>query len=467
MRYWRLKTLKVASSERLGTDPILPLLIKLSLPGIVAMGIQALYNVIDSFFVAQVNEEAIAGLSVAFPMQLFLIALSVGTGVGTSSLISRMLGREDRDGAISVTEHVLVIAAIYSIIVFFAGLLLPEAFINIFSEDPLIAEYAYQYGSIIFMGAAPLFFGFIISDALRGQGNTLIPMIGMVAGAITNILLDPLLIYGIGFFPRLEVQGAAIATVISKGITFAVVFYELLKGDNEVKPEFRGGVSTFKFNKEIIKSIYVVGLPAAIMQMLASVMVSGLNIIVGSLDALALSATGIYFRIQSFVFMPVFGLNQGYIPLVGYNFSNGNTERVKKVIGYGALIAFGFTGLGFVTFQFMPEIIAGPFVESQELMDIVVTAFTTISIGFPVIGPAIIGAATFQAIGKGIPSLTLSFFRQIILLLPIAYFLSLTGRLDLVWYAFPISEFVSFVFMIIWLYTTMKKELAFARFQRS
>ncbi|ACB86168.1 MATE family efflux transporter [Natranaerobius thermophilus] len=458
--------MKVSSSDRLGTDPILPLLLKLSLPGIVAMGIQALYNVIDSFFVAQVNEEAIAGLSVAFPMQLFLIALSVGTGVGTSSLISRMLGKGDRNGAISVVEHVLVISAIYSVVVFLIGFLLPESFIYIFTDDHLIAQYAFEYGRVILMGASPLFFGFLISDALRGQGNTLIPMIGMVSGAITNILLDPILIYGMGPIPRLEVQGAAIATVISKTVTFAVVFYELLIGENEVKPKFRDGLKNFKFNKEIIKNIYAVGLPAAVMQMLASIMISGLNIIVGNLNALALSATGIYFRIQSFVFMPVFGLNQGYIPLVGYNFSNGNAERVKKVIGYGALIACGFTSLGFIGFQFIPEIIAGPFVESQELMDIVVTAFKTISIAFPIIGPAIIGATTFQAIGKGIPSLTLSFFRQIILLLPIAYFLSLTGNLDLVWFAFPISEFVSFIFMIIWLYITLKKELIFAKFQR-
>ncbi|OWZ83161.1 MATE family efflux transporter [Natranaerobius trueperi] len=458
--------MKVASSEKLGTDPILPLLLKLSLPGIVSMGIQALYNVVDSFFVAQVNEEAIAGLSVAFPMQIFLIALSVGTGVGTSSLISRMLGGGDRNGAISVTEHVLFISLVYSAVVFFIGFFLPKSFIYLFSDDPLIAEYAFQYGRIILMGSLPLFFGFLISDALRGQGNTLIPMVGMITGAIINIILDPILIYGLGPIPRLEVQGAAIATVISKTVTFLIVLYELLKGDNEVKPKFKNGLKHFKVNKDIIKNIYKVGLPAAVMQMLASIMISGLNIIVGNLNDLALSATGIYFRIQSFVFMPVFGLNQGYIPLVGYNFSNGNVDRVKKVIGYGALIGGLFTGLGFILFQTIPSIIASPFVASEELMDIVVTAFKRISIGFPVIGPAIIGATTFQAIGKGVPSLTLSFFRQIILLLPIAYFLSLTGNLSLVWFAFPISEFISFVFLILWLYTTLKKELAFAKFQR-
>ncbi|WP_350344485.1 MATE family efflux transporter [Proteinivorax tanatarense] len=441
----------------MGTEPILPLLFKLSLPGIVAMGVQALYNVVDSFFVAQLGDEAIAALSIAFPIHIMLIALAVGTGVGTNSLISRMLGKGDNDGAVKTSEHVIVISILYGSIIFLLGVFFPHRYISLFTDDSLTTTYAMQYIRIILIGSLPMFLGFLISDVLRGQGNTLTPMIAMIAGAITNILLDPILIFGLGPIPAMEVKGAAIATIISKIITAATVIYILLRGKNEVQPKFHKG---FAFNKDIVKKIYTVGLPATVMQMLGAIMIAGINMIVGGMNELALSATGIYFRVQSFVFMPVFGLSQGYIPLVGYNFSNGNIGRVKKTIKYGVAASIIFTGTGFILFQLFPHIIAAPFVDNHELLLITETTFKNISIAFPIIGPAIIGATTFQAIGHGFPSLTLSFLRQIILLLPIAYLLSFTGSVSTVWFAFPISELLTFIVMIIWLKTTLKKEFS-------
>ncbi|WP_353892574.1 MATE family efflux transporter [Proteinivorax hydrogeniformans] len=453
-------SIKVKNSSRLGTDPILPLLFKLSLPGIVAMGVQAFYNVVDSYFVAQISEEAIAALSIAFPLHILLIALAVGTGVGTSSLISRMLGKDDNDKAVAVAEHVIIISIIYGALIFLLGLFFPQSFINLFTTDPLISAYAMQYIRVILIGSLPLFLSFLTSDILRGQGNTFTPMLAMIAGAVTNILLDPILIFGLGPIPSLEVLGAAIATVISKMVTCAIVVYILFKGKNEVQPRFK---NKFKFDKSIVKNIYAVGLPATVMQMLASIMIVGINMIVGGINELGLAATGIYFRVQSFIFMPVFGVSQGYIPLVGYNFSNGDIKRVKKTIFYGLAAGFFFTFLGFVAFQLFPHLIVRPFVDNKELMTITTTAFKNISIAFPIIGPAIIGATTFQAIGRGIPSLTLSFLRQIVLLLPIAYLLSFTGSISAVWYAFPISEFLTSILMVTWLTTTLKKEFAHIR----
>lgn len=439
----------------LGEDPILPLLFKLSIPGMVSMSVQAFYNVVDSFFVARVSEEALAALSIAFPFHIILIAIAVGTGIGTNSLISRFLGGKKHDQAVLAAEHVLVISGIYAVLMAVIGLVITEPAVRTFSDNPEIIAYAVQYVRVILVGSGALFFSLITSDILRGQGNTFAPMMAMLLGAVVNIILDPFLIFGIGFFPRLEVLGAAIATVFSKLLGALFILWMLFKGDNQVIPRFRN----FHFRGSILKEIYKVGLPAMTMQLLASVMLSGMNLIVSGLDELALAVNGLYFRLQSFVFMPVFGVTQGYIPLMGYNYGYGKPERMKTTLKYGVIFTFIITMSGFVLFQFFPYQLMGLFDSGEELTEIGVAALKTISIGFPVIGPAIIGSTTFQAIGKGMPSLTLSFMRQILLLLPFAYLFSLTGEVNNVWYAFPLSEGITFVVMVFWLGYTFKKEL--------
>lgn len=297
-----------------------------------------------------------------------------------------------------------------------------------------------------------MFIPMIANNILRGEGNTVIPMITMLIGSILNIILDPLLIFGYGFFPEMGIEGAAMATVLSRIISGTFIVIMLLKGSNQVKVTFRD----FELDLSIIKGIYQVGLPAVVMQVLASVMVGGVNTILDGYSSTAIAAMGIYFRLQSFVFMPVFGLNQGYMPIVGYNFGYNNAGRVKKTMKAGFMMGFAFTVLGFIIFQVFPEQLIRLFGDSPELIEIGVKALRTISLAFPVIGPAIVGGTTFQALGKGMPSLILSFSRQIIILLPLAFLLAKIGGLDLIWYAFPVAEFIAVVWMAIWLKSTLK-----------
>ena len=443
-------------SQRLGNEAILPLLFRLSIPGIVSMTIQALYNVVDSFFVARIGENALTALSIAFPVHIFLIAISVGTGVGTSSLISRFLGQNKDKDAMRVAQHVLSAALIYGIVTAAAGIFLPEPLVRSFSDDPEVILYGVQYIRIIMFGSVFLFMSIIASDVLRGQGNTLFPMLALMLGAVTNIILDPLMIFGIGFFPRMEVTGAALATIISKGLGCAFILFLLFRGDHQVKPR----VSKFKIDLSIIRQVYAVGLPSMFMQFLTSFMLSGLNIIVGNYTETAMAVTGVYFRLQSFVLMPVFGLTQGYIPIIGYNYGARNVARMKQALRYGLLISFAITAAGASLFRFFPATLIGLFNPSSEMLVIGIEALSTISLGLFVVGPAIIGATTFQAIGLGLPSLALSFLRQIILLLPLAWLLGRWQGLSGVWYAFPLSEFISLTIMVLWLGRRLQKEFA-------
>lgn len=438
--------------NRLGTEPILPLLFKLAAPSILSMFIQSMYNVVDSIFVARLSEDALAALSLAFPIQMAQIAVAVGTGVGASSLISRSLGRGNRQDAEKAASHVLLLAIVYGAISAFIGVFLSEQLIGIFTDDPLLIDYGTRYIWIILVGAMAMYIPMIANSILRGEGNTFIPMVTMLIGAIMNIILDPLFIFGYGVFPRMEIEGAAVATVLSRIISGSFIVYMLFKGENQVKVSFRN----FEFDFSVIKDIYQVGFPAVLMQVLASVMVGGLNTILDGYSSTAIAAMGIYFRLQSFVFMPVFGLNQGYLPIVGYNFGYNNSKRVKEAMKAGFLTGFAFTLLGFVIFQLFPKQLILLFGDSPELLEIGVKALRTISLAFPVIGPAIVGGTTFQAVGKGMPSLILSFSRQILILLPLAFLLGRIGGLDLIWYAFPIAELIAVVWMAVWLRSTMK-----------
>lgn len=427
------------NENRLGTEPILPLLIKLSIPSIFSMTIQALYNVVDSIYVGRYSTNGLSALSLAFPLQMFLIAISVGTGVGASSLISRLLGKRKNEEASRVAEHVLFLSVFYGIIIGIIGFLFSENMISIFSDDPALVEMASEYIRIIFMGSAFLFIPVLSSDILRGEGNTFVPMVAMLIGAIINIVLDPFLIFGIGPFPELGAAGAAYATVFSRIISGIYIVYMVLNNDKDIKVNLK----KFAFKFQIIKDIYKVGLPAMVMQFLGSFMVAGLNLIVGSYNTDAIAVIGIYFKLQSFVFMPVFGLNQGYMPIVGYNYGFNKPDRMKQTIKYGLLAGGIITTLGFIIFQLFPEPLVRLFSKDPELIALGVKALKTISLAFPVIGISIIASTTFQAVGRGVISLVISFLRQIVVLLPSAYILAKIGGVNLMWYAFTIAEITS------------------------
>lgn len=436
---------KDVRENRLGVEPILPLLIKLSIPSMLSMTIQALYNVVDSIYVGRLSTDALSSLSIAFPLQMILISISVGTGVGASSLISRLLGRREKKQASNVAEHVLLLSVFYGLIIGLVGLFFSRDLISIFTDNPTFIDMGTEYIKIIFMGSVFLFVPMLANEILRGEGNTFVPMISMLIGSIINIVLDPFLIFGIGPFPQLGVAGAAYATVIGRAISGVYIVYKVLTNDQDI----RINLKNFSFKFKIIRDIYSVGLPAMIMQFLASFMVGGLNIIVGDYNQYAVAVVGIYFRLQSFVFMPVFGLNQGYMPIVGYNYGHNNPERMKETIKYGLIVGFTITTLGFIVFQLIPEPLIRLFNSNEELVEIGVNALKTISLAFPIIGLAIVGSTTLQAVGRGVASMVVSFLRQIIVLLPVAYVLGKVGGLRWIWYAFPISEAISFVLLVI------------------
>ncbi len=441
------------NNNRMGTEPIVPLLLKLSIPSIFSMFIQALYNVIDSIFVARLSKDALAAVSLAFPIEMVLIAIAVGTGTGTSSLISRLLGSGKDRRAGNVAEHVFFIGLFYGIIVTAIGFFLPEHLISFFTDNHLLIDYGTRYTRIILIGSIAIFIPVLASDILRGEENTFIPMVSMLIGAILNIILDPLLIFGYGPFPRLGVEGAAIATVLSRIISGTFILSILFRGSHQVKLNLKA----FRFDFSIVKDVYQVGLPAMLMQILGSVTISGLNLILGSYTPTAIAALGIYFRLQSFVFMPVFGLNQGYLPMLGYNYGHRNPQRMKKTMQSAFFMGFCFTMIGCLLFQLFPVQLIKLFDSSPDLISIGTDALKTISLAYPIIGPAIIGSATFQAFGMGFSSLILSFSRQILFLLPSAFILSKLSGLAGIWYCFPISEVLAGILMAFWLRKTLKR----------
>ena len=441
------------AGNRLGEAPVFSLLVRLSLPAIFSMLVQALYNVVDSIYVGHLSKDALAALSLAFPIQLVLIAIGVGTGVGTGSLIARLLGAGKQEGARRSAEQALFLALVYSLAFAAVGFLISDRLIGFFTDQAVLVDLGSRYIRIILLGSAGMFIPMIANSILRGEGNTFLPMVSMLIGSILNMILDPLFIFGFGAFGGFGIEGAALATVLSRILSGIYILYVLYRGGNQIVPRIRG----FRLEAPLLGKIYAVGLPAIVMQVLASFMIGGMNLIVGRMDANAVAALGIYFKLQSFVFMPVFGLNQGYMPIVGYNYGHGSPERMKRAMRYGFATAAVFTTAGFVLFQTAAPLLVSLFDADQALMAVGTDALRTISLAFPIIGPAILVATTFQALGRGFPSLVLSFSRQIILLLPLAWVFSRTGSLESVWYAFPISEGIMFLVALFWLGRTLGK----------
>ncbi|ADL13423.1 MATE family efflux transporter [Acetohalobium arabaticum] len=440
-------------ADRLGTEAIIPLLIKLSIPSIIGMGVQALYNIVDSIYVGRLSTEALSALSLAFPIQLILVALGVGTGVGTSSLISRLLGKSEGARANNAAEHVILISLGYGLIIGLIGFFFADDLIHLFTTDTLLIDLGQRYIRIIMVGSLAIFIPMIFNNILRGEGNTFLPMLTMLIGAGLNIILDPFLIFGIGIFPQLGVDGAAYATVFSRLVSGIFITAVLFSDQNQIQLRF----SEFKFDFQIIKEIYQVGFPAMIMRLLASIMVLGMNKIVGNYSTTAIAVVGIFFRLQTFVLLPVFGFNQGFLPIVGYNYGHNNPKRMKKTITYGMLSAFCFTLLGFLIFRLFPGYLIKLFNQDPKLISMGTTALKKISFAYLLAGINIVGSATFQALGDGLPSLCISFLRQIILILPLMYLLGEFYGLNTVWFAIPIAEVFSFLLLTVWLMSTLKK----------
>lgn len=448
------------TENKMGYMPIRPLMISMSLPAIISMTINALYNIVDSYFVARISEDALTAVSIIMPLQMMIIAVGVGTGVGVNSLISRRLGARRQEDADKAATTGLFLGFFDFLIFFIVGLLLPGAFVGSYAEPgTYIYTAARQYLTIVFCGSFFINIQVIIEKILQATGNMKAPMICSMAGAITNVILDPIMIFGLLGFPKMGVVGAALATVIGQvvGFTIAVIilFGKRNRDKHLVNIRFKG----FRLEWRIIKEIYQVGLPSIIMQSIASVMNVLYNMILVVYSTTAVAVLGVYFKIQSFVFMPVFGLNQGVLPIIGFNFGARNKERVKEARKEGIRFALIFMVIGLALFQLIPDKLLMIFDASPQMLEYGVPALRIISINFIPAAFGIMNGTVFQATGHGVYSLICSFIRQLIGIVPFAYLLAKIGGVTLSWFSFPIGEVLGLIYSFYMLNKLMKNEI--------
>lgn len=447
------KTRSLERENKMGSTPMLKLIMMMSLPAMFSMLISALYNIVDSMFVAQIGQEALTAVSLAYPLQMLLVAVSVGTGVGINSLVSRKLGEGNKKAAESAVAHGVIIAVACWVVFLLVGIFATESFIKAYTDNALVYEYGVQYTSTVLIFSIGIFVEIVIEKSLQATGNMLFPMLFQLSGAVINIILDPVFIFGFGPVPAMGVLGAAVATVIGQIISAIFAVIVLFVKKHEIKITFKN----FRFSLTTIKNIYAVGLPAIVMQSILSVLVIFLNSILMTFSEAAVNVLGIYYKLQSFIFMPVFGLTQGIMPIIGYNYGAKNRKRMISALKYGMVIATVILAVGTILFWAIPEVFLSLFNATPEVNAIGVQALRTISIGFIPAAISILFTTLFQATGKGLRSLFMSVLRQLILILPLAYIFSTVG-LGLVWYAFPLSEIGSLVAGIVFYINLNKKE---------
>lgn len=429
------------AENKMGTMPINRLLISMSLPMIISMLVQAMYNIIDSVFVAQIGEEALTAVSMAFPIQNLMIAVSVGTCVGVNALLSRSLGEGKPKDAQLTAVNGIFLAFLGALAFALFGIVGSRMYFQSQTSDPLIVEYGVQYLLICTVFSIGLFMEMTLERILQSTGRTIYNMYSQGVGAITNIILDPILIFGLLGFPALGIRGAALATVIGQILAAFLSLIFNLKKNDDVSLNMRG----FRPNGRIIRIIYEVGIPSIIMQSIASVMTYGMNLILISFSATAVTVFGVYFKLQSFIFMPIFGLNNGMIPIIAYNYGARNKKRIMDTARLSIFIAVAIMMIGIVIFQLFPAQLLLMFNASEHMLEVGVPALRLISLSFIFAGYCIIVSSIFQALGNGIYSLVTSVARQLFCILPVAYIFARVFGLHAVWFSFPLAEIVSVV----------------------
>ena len=429
----------MTKENKMGTMPVPKLLITMSLPMIISMLVQALYNIVDSIFVAKLSEDALTAVSLAFPIQNLMIAIGVGTGVGINALLSRSLGEKKFEQANLAAENGVFLAVISFLLTALVGIFGSRLFFVAQTSQKTIVQYGIQYMEVITICSIGVYIQITMERLLQATGKTFYTMITQGTGAIINIILDPILIFGLFGFPRLEVAGAAIATVIGQIVGAALsTFFNI-----RVNKEIRINMKKFRPNKQIIGEIYRVGIPSIIMQSIGSVMVFGFNKILLVFNTTAAAVFGVYFKLQSFIFMPIFGINNGMVPIIAYNYGARNRKRIMDTIRLATLISIGIMILGILLFQFFPKTLLGFFDASDHMISIGIPALRIISIHFVLAGYSIIISSTFQALGNGVYSLIVSVARQLVVLLPCAWILAECFGLNAVWLSFPAAELIS------------------------
>lgn len=432
---------EIQKENKMGYMPIPKLLFTMSMPMIISMLVQALYNVVDSAFVAKLNEDALTAVSMAFPVQNLMIAVAVGTGVGINALLSRSLGEKQYEQANLAARNGLFLGIASYLVFAVLGLLGSRQFYLVQTDDPELLFYGTQYVFVVTVFSFGLFLAVISERLLQSTGLTIYNMYTQGLGAVINIILDPILIFGLFGFPRLEVLGAAVATVVGQicGMLLGVFFN--LRKNKEININMKG----FRPDMSTIKRIYQVGIPSIIMQSIGSVMVFGINKILMMFTSTAVSVFGVYFKLQSFIFMPVFGLNNGMVPIIAYNYGAREKKRIMQTawLSIGAAVTIMLAGLGI--FHVFAAQLLGIFEASPDMLAIGVPALRIISLSFSFAGYGIVAGSIFQALGNGVYSLMVSVARQLLVILPAAFVLAQIGGLNAVWWAFPIAEIVAVI----------------------
>ena len=445
------------NGNKMGTMPIMKLILSMSIPAMFSMLIMSLYNIVDSIFVSQIGENALTAVSLAYPAQMLIVAFAVGTGVGVNSLVSRRLGEKNEKEAQYAAGHGIVLSMITWVVFALAGFFLAEPFIKLCSTsdtNPAVIDDAVAYLRIVMVFSFGSFYEAGLEKTIQGTGNMFYPMVFQLIGAIVNIILDPIFIFGYFGVPAMGVAGAAIATVIGQILSAVYAFYVIHTKKFAVSFSLKG----FKFNAKTVKNIYQVGLPAIVMQSIASILNTFLNMILMALSATAVAVLGVYFKLQSFVFMPVFGLNQGVMPIMGFNYGARNKQRLMACFKRAVIIAVAIMAFGTFLFMMFPNQLLSIFNANEEMLKIGVPALRIISFNFIPAAVGIMSSTLFQAVGKGTYSLTVSILRQLVIILPVAKILSAFG-VTATWFAFPIAEIVALFVSIALLFKLYNKQI--------
>lgn len=441
--------------NKMGTMPINKLLLSISLPMVASMLVQALYNIVDSIFVSQYSADAFTAVSLAFPLQNLMIAFATGTGVGINALLSKSLGEKNFDRANKAANNGIFLSLVHYLIFLFIGIFLVPMFFRAQSSDAEIISHGIEYASICLIASIGIFIQITTERLLLATGKSIFSMLTQLSGAIINLIMDPLFIFGIGPFPRLGAAGAALATVLGQTSAAVMGIYFNRKFNKEIHVS----LLNFKPDGEIIKRIYAVGFPSIIMASITSVMTFGINKILTSFTDIvndAQSVFGAYYKLQSFIFMPIFGLNNGMVPIVAYNYGARRPDRMKKTITLAIIYAVSIMLIGLLAFNLIPHILLSFFKANETMLALGVPAFRSISLSFIFAGFCIITGSVLQAVGNGVSSMIISIIRQLVVLIPAAYLLSLTGNVNLVWLSFPIAEIASLILSAIFLYRIFK-----------
>lgn len=444
--------------NKMGVMPVNKLLLNMSVPMMISMLVQALYNIVDSIFVARVSEDALTAVSLAFPIQTLLIAVGAGTGVGVNALLSKTLGEKNYETANKTAVNAIFLAFMSFLLFVVIGLTVVKPFYlsQVKTTESDIYTMGVQYLSIVCICSFGVYAQFVFEKLLQSTGMTFYSMLAQLAGAVTNIILDPILIFGMFGLPKMGVAGAAIATIIGQCVGACVGIFFNFTRNKELTISFKG----FRPDGQIIGRIYKVGVPSIIMQAIGSVMTYSMNLILIQFTSTATAVFGVYFKLQSFFFMPVIGLNNGMVPIIAYNYGAGKRTRIVKTIKYSMCYAFLLMFLGFLTFELIPGVLLGMFDASDEMLAIGIRALRTIGVHFLIAWYCIIAGSVFQAVGNGVYSLVVSVARQLVILIPAAYILAQIGGLNFVWWSFPLAELMSLCVSTVFLIITWKKVIS-------